>query len=187
MSSDDRELVASYIGGDSTAFEELMRRHETHIYNLCLRMLSRPEDARDATQEAFLTAFRKLKSFRGDAAFGTWIHRVAVNACYDQLRRRKRRPEEELPAELGSASDDPAEAAVRGVDVRAALSLVPDEFRVVLILHDVQDLAYEAVAEILEIPVGTVKSRLHRGRVALAGHLEGTPDGSPASEEEMKP
>ena len=88
----DRELVERAVGGDRFAFGLLVRRHERRVYNLAYRMLGREEDARDATQDAFLVAMRKLSSFRGDAAFTTWMHRVTVNACYDILRRRRRNP-----------------------------------------------------------------------------------------------
>jgi RNA polymerase sigma-70 factor (ECF subfamily) len=187
LQATDQELVRLFTRGDSAAFEELVRRHEQRIYNLSLRMLGRPEDARDATQETFLAAFRKLPSFRGDSSLSTWLHRVAMNACYDTLRRRKRRAEESLPEDPGAASGDLAESSAEAVDVQRALAQVPDEFRAVLVLHDVQDLPYEEIAEVLGVPIGTVKSRLHRGRVGLARLLRGT-DGSPqASDGRMEP
>lgn len=164
-----------------------MRRNEQRIYNLSLRMLGRPEDARDATQETFLAAFKKLPSFRGESALSTWLHRVAVNSCYDILRRRKRRAEESLPEDPGPAPGDVAESSSEAVDVQRALAQVPEEFRTVLVLHDVQDLPYEQIAEILGIPVGTVKSRLHRGRVGLARLLAGTERPPSASEGKMEP
>lgn len=140
------------------------------MYNLALRMTGREEDARDATQDAFLIALRKLSSFRGDAAFTTWMHRVTVNACYDLLRKRQRAPlaDEPLEPEAGPPAPDHAEAAAGSVDVQRALMRVPEQFRAVLVLHDIQDVSHEEIAEILDIPIGTVKSRLHRGRVALA-------------------
>lgn len=183
----DEELIALFSVGDPSAFEELVRRHEQRTYNLCLRMLGKPEDARDATQEAFLAALKKLSSFRGDARFSTWLHRVAVNACFDILRRRQRRPEDELPEEPGPAPGDLAEEAAEALDVREALLKVPEDFRVVLILHDVQDVGYDEIAQTLGIPIGTVKSRLHRGRVAMAQLLEGTHGTSAASEGKMEP
>lgn len=183
----DEELIALFSAGDASAFEELVRRHEQRIYNLCLRMLGRPEDARDATQEAFLAALKKLSSFRGEARFATWLHRVAVNACYDILRRRQRRPEDELPEEPGPAPGDLAESAAEAIDVREALLKIPEDFRVVLILHDVHDIGYDEVSETLGIPVGTVKSRLHRARVAMAQLLGGTQGRPTASEGKMEP
>lgn len=184
MTPSDEDLVRSFLAGDTPAFEELVRRHERRIYNLSLRMVGREEDARDATQDAFLTALRKLSSFRGDAAFTTWLHRVTVNACYDLLRKRGRAPITlEVPPEPVAPSIDPAEAASAGVDVRRALLRVREDFRTVLVMHDVQDLPYEEIAAVLEIPIGTVKSRLHRGRVALAEAL-GEPRGAAGPSEE---
>lgn len=158
-----------------------MERHERRIYNLAYRMLGRPEDAADATQEVFLTCLRKLSGFRGTSAFTTWLHRVAVNVCYDALRRRGREEPAADPPEA-TPTPDPGEASAAAVDVQRALMRVPEDFRTVLILHDVQGVPYEEVAEALGTPVGTVKSRLHRGRVALARALRGEqPDRTPAS------
>ena len=169
----DEDLVRRYLSGDRAAFAALVERHERRVYNLALRMTGREEDARDATQDAFLTVLRKLSSFRGEAAFTTWLHRVTVNTCYDLLRKRQRSPllegpTDELPPLQPPPAPDHADATDLSIDVRRALLEVPEDFRVVMILHDVQDLPQDEVAAILGIPVGTVKSRLHRGRVALA-------------------
>jgi len=185
----DEELVEGYLGGRVAAFEELVRRHEGRVYAVCYRMLGREEDARDASQDAFLQALRKLSQFRGDAAFGTWLHRIAVNACYDQLRKKARQPmlliavddERGSEQELGPPVPDHAEGVVGGIDVQRALLEVPVDFRVVLVLHDVRDLGYDEIAVILEVPVGTVKSRLHRGRIALGKAMGLTPGGEPGS------
>ena len=151
-------------------------------------MTGREEDARDAAQDAFLTALRKLSSFRGEAAFTTWMHRVTVNACYDLLRKRRRQPmlergDEELPAPQPTPRPDHADDVVLSIDVQRALMQVPEDFRAVMVLHDVQDLPQDEVAAILGIAIGTVKSRLHRGRVALAKALgaERVPRGRSAS------
>jgi RNA polymerase sigma-70 factor (ECF subfamily) len=172
----DEDLVRRFLSGDRGAFATLVERHERRVYNLALRMTGREEDARDATQEAFLTALRKLSSFRGEAAFTTWMHRVTVNACYDLLRKRQRQPmlersDQDLSPPEPPPAPDHADTAALSVDVRAALLEVPEDFRVVMVLHDVQDLPQDQVAAILGVPVGTVKSRLHRGRVALARAL----------------
>jgi RNA polymerase sigma-70 factor (ECF subfamily) len=169
----DEDLVRRYLSGDRAAFAALVERHERRVYNLALRMTGREEDARDATQDAFLTVLRKLSSFRGEAAFTTWLHRVTVNACYDLLRKRQRAPllerrDDDLPAMEPPPAPDPAEDSSLSLDVQQALMEVPEDFRAVMILHDVHDLRQEEVAAILGVPVGTVKSRLHRGRVALA-------------------
>ena len=169
----DEDLVRRYVGGDRSAFTGLVERHERRVYNLALRMTGREEDARDATQEAFLTALRKLSSFRGEAAFTTWMHRVTVNACYDLLRKRQRSPVHVLPDsdDAGPPAPDHADATAGAIDVQRALASVSEDFRAVLVLHDVQDVPYDEIAAILDVPVGTVKSRLHRGRVALARAL----------------
>src|SRR5437588_6891343 len=185
----DPELVARAAEGDRLAFAVLVRRHERRVYNLAYRILGREEDARDATQDAFLVAMRKLSSFRGDAAFTTWLHRVTVNACYDILRKRKREPALE-PVDVpdaGSIAHDHAESTAASIDVQRALLLVPPEFRAALVLHDIQDLAYEDVAEALGVPVGTGKSRIHRGRVALARALGERPASRRPSEQGTSP
>jgi RNA polymerase sigma-70 factor (ECF subfamily) len=184
----DEDLVRRFLSGDRAAFAALVERHERRVYNLALRMTGREEDARDATQDAFLTVLRKLSSFRGESAFTTWLHRVAVNACYDLLRKRQRQPlleragAEDRPAAEPPPIPDHAEASDLSIDVQRALLEVPYDFRVVMILHDLRDLPQEEVAQILGVPVGTVKSRLHRGRIALARAL-----GVPRSGERANP
>ena len=175
----DRELAARAVAGDDGAFAELVRRHERRVYNLALRMLGRSEDARDAAQDAFVSCYRNLSKFRGEAAFSTWLHRIAVNACYDVLRRRRDVLGLDEAPEPPPAADH-GDAVTTSVDVRRALLAIPDEFRTVLVLHDIQDLGYDEIARILEVPVGTVKSRLHRARVALGRALGGEP--SPPSD-----
>jgi RNA polymerase sigma-70 factor (ECF subfamily) len=188
----DDLLIRRARDGDTGAFGELVERHQTRIYAVCLRILADPEEARDAAQDAFITAFRKLEQFRGDAAFTTWLHRIAVNACYDALRRAKRRPmlhavdaadDERLP-EPGPPSPDHAGEIAGTVDAIRALASIPEDFRVVLVLADIEDLPYEEVALVLEVPVGTVKSRVHRGRIALGKALSGEPPADPGASEE---
>ncbi|MEP7059612.1 MAG: sigma-70 family RNA polymerase sigma factor [Actinomycetota bacterium] len=175
-SEPDDALVARYQSGDQAAFTALVQRHQTRVYNLALRMMGNREDAADATQDAFVHAFRKLPGFRGDSAFTTWMHRVTVNACYDILRKRKREPglhivseDPGAPAREPAPPDpDHADEVSGSLDAQEALSRIPDDFRAVLVLADVHDLPFQEIAAILEIPVGTVKSRAHRGRIALA-------------------
>ena len=171
----DETLVRRHLGGEAGAFAQLVERHERRMYNVALRMVGRPEDAQDATQDAFLTALRKLDQFRGEAAFSTWLHRVTVNACYDLLRKRARSPMlhvvgtgEDAPQPEAPPTPDHAEGVAVRADVEGALAEIPMDFRTVVVLHDLQDLAYEEIAAILGVPVGTVKSRLHRGRIAFA-------------------
>lgn len=181
----DAELVRQHLLGDDRAFGVLVERHQRRVYNVALRMLGRPEDAADASQEVFLTCLRKLGGFRGDAAFTTWLHRVTVNACLDALRRRSRERATDDPPE--GAEGDHADAAAAAADVQRGLLAIPEEFRTVLVLHDLQGLPYEEVAEILGAPLGTVKSRIHRGRVALARALRPEPSPSPPSSKIEEP
>ncbi len=182
MSDPDALAVRRAQHGDTAGFEELIRRHDRRTYNLALRVCGDPELARDAAQEAWLSAFRKLDAFRGDSAFTTWLHRITVNASLDLLRKEQRAPVVALPAR----DDDPggpepaladhADETIGSLDAVGALARVPVEFRTALVLHDVLDLPYAEVAEILEVPLGTVRSRLHRGRLQLA-ELIGAGDG----------
>ena len=197
MTEPDEVLVRRFLEGDRDAFGTLVERHERRVYNLAYRILGREEDARDATQDAFLAALRKLSGFRGEALFTTWMHRVTVNACYDLLRKKSRQPmlhlvgeDDELAPEPGPPAEDHGDEVAGTADVERALAKVPLEFRAVLVLHDVQDVAYEEIARILDVPIGTVKSRLHRGRIALAKAMglrpAGEPD-DPARASERKP
>ncbi|MGZ4148418.1 MAG: RNA polymerase sigma factor [Actinomycetota bacterium] len=192
----DRVLVRRFLDGDPSAFAELVRRHEARVYAVCLRVLGDADEAADAAQDTFLTVLRKLEQFRGDAAFTTWLHRIAVNACYDVLRAKRRRPMLRLTSEqpapdLGPPHPDHADEVAGTHDAAAALARIPEEFRVALVLADVEDLPYEEIARVLDVPVGTVKSRVHRGRIALARAMGVTvptsgepPRPSQASEEE---
>lgn len=194
-SETDERLVRRFQEGSADAFEVLVQRHSARVYNLCLRILGDPDEAADASQDTFLATLRKLSTFRGDSAFTTWLHRVTVNACYDSLRRKRRRPllqlvrdEDDERSETSLPAPDHADQVVFSVDVARALQEVPEEFRVVLVMADVQDLPYDEIASVLEIPVGTVKSRVFRGRAALGralGATRGEPSrASRASEEE---
>lgn len=165
-----------------------MVRYQRRVYAVALRMCGDPEDARDATQEVFVNALRALRTFREEAQLGTWLHRVAVNASLDLIRRRKRRSAAPLDVVTERPSGDPgpderADASARAAEVHRALARVSGEHRAVLVLADLQGLDYAEVATALDIPVGTVKSRLHRARLEMArllGHLkEAEPAGGP--------
>jgi len=176
---EDRELVERFARGESRAFDTIVEKYEQRVYAIALRMTGNVEDARDAMQDVFISALRALRSFRGDAQLSTWIHRVAVNASLDVLRKRKRHVAQPLEEAGERPSDDvgPEDAAARAaraVEVQRALQAVSEEHRAVLVLHDLQDLDYAETAAALDIPVGTVKSRLHRARSEMArllGHL----------------
>lgn len=170
----DEDLVRRFVNGEADAFTVLVQRHQQRVYSLCRRILGDADAAADVAQDTFLTVLRKIDGFRGDAAFTTWLHRVAVNACYDELRRSRRRPMLHVVAdgdrehEPGPPVLDHADEVAGTRDAASALAHVPEEFRVALVLADVHDMAYEQIAQVLEVPVGTVKSRVHRGRLALA-------------------
>jgi RNA polymerase sigma-70 factor, ECF subfamily len=179
----DEVLLAAHLRGDPRAFGELVARHERRIYGLCLRILGNREDAEDATQEAFLSALRKAASFRKAAAFSTWLYRIAVNAATDQARRRGRARLAALdPEDAGLAvapGSELGEVVASAVAVQTALAQVPEEFRVAVVLCDLYRVPYADAAQILEVPVGTVKSRVFRGRLALADQLGAPAGGDP--------
>jgi RNA polymerase sigma-70 factor (ECF subfamily) len=180
----DESLLAAHLRGDPRAFGTLVTRHERRIFGLCLRILGNREDAEDATQEAFLAALRKAASFRRAAAFSTWLYRIAVNAATDQARRRGRSRLTTLdPEDAGVVADpraaDLGESVTAAVAVQTALARVPEEFRVAVVLCDLYRVPYADAAQILEVPVGTVKSRVFRGRAALAACLSGSDDPDP--------
>jgi RNA polymerase sigma-70 factor (ECF subfamily) len=170
----EAELLARVVGGDRQAFELVMRNHEDRVFSVCLRILGDREKALDATQDTFLTVFRKASQFEGRSAVGTWIYRIAVNSCYDQLRKTQRRPTESLPEHV-DPTDPSAEEAIESAalrpEIESALSQLPADFRNAVILSDLEGLPLPEVAEVLGVPVGTVKSRVFRGRRLLAQRL----------------
>ena len=185
--ADDAALIEQYLAGDIDAFDALMRAHEDRVFSICLRMLRDREGALDATQETFVTVFRKADRFAGRSAFGTWLYRVAVNTCYDVARRTRRQRADPLPVGFDPAdptSGDDYESAEVRPEIEEALSSLPAEFRAALILADLEGLALETVSEALGIPIGTVKSRLFRGRRLLADSLGNLRGGSKSQSDE---
>lgn len=173
---DDRELVQRHVEGDPEAFGELFRRHRDRMWAVALRTTGQPELAADCVQEAFISAFRRASSYRGEAAVTTWLHRIVVNACLDRLRRE--RPTRELPeSELPDTRDEQGALEVR-LDVRQALDRLPEAQRVALVLVDLHGLSVAEAAAVLEVAEGTVKSRCSRGREAMAALLR-EPTGQP--------
>jgi RNA polymerase sigma-70 factor (ECF subfamily) len=170
----DTELIQRFTSGDIGAFDELMRRHEDRVFAICLRILGDREAALDATQDTFVTLFRKADKFSGGSAFTTWLHRVTVNMCYDHLRKLKRRRTTPLPAGFepaDPAATDEFTASELRPDLERALAALPTDFRAAVVLVDLEDLALETAADALQVPVGTIKSRLFRGRRLLAQEL----------------
>jgi RNA polymerase sigma factor (sigma-70 family) len=185
MADEERRLVASAQRGDVEDFNALVRLYEGRVYNLCYRMLGDSDSAADAAQDAFLSAFRNLRSFRG-GSFRSWMLRIATNTCYDALRARKRRPaisldmdadedDDASPLQIADAAESPADFALRrelATAIQQGLGALPDEQRVILILSDIEGLAYEEIAQITNTNIGTVKSRLSRGRSRLRDVLK---------------
>jgi RNA polymerase sigma-70 factor (ECF subfamily) len=189
----DAYLVSLAAAGDGAAFGELVSRHQDRVYGLALRLLRDVAEAEEVVQETFLAALEKLATFRGEAAFTTWLHRVAANAALMRLRRRRRAPEvtsdrpmEELlprfdeqdhlvvpgPSHDWSkrADEQLADREIRGA-VEGAVQNLPDDYRIVFLLRDVEGLSSDAMAELLGVSVAAVKSRLHRARLALRERL----------------
>lgn len=168
----DAELMARVVGGDHNAFGALVTRHEDKLFSVAYRVLGNRQDALDATQDAFLSAFRQAAKFRGDSAFSTWLYRIGVNACNDLLRKKKRfvlTDDPEPPEITGPRTD---EDAVRRVDLQRALASLQPEYREAVVLHDLGGVPYEEIARITATRIGTVKSRISRGRKRLAELLE---------------
>jgi RNA polymerase sigma-70 factor (ECF subfamily) len=179
---DDQALIAGARAGNPDAFNVLVRAYQDAAYNVAYRVLGQPEAAADATQDAFLAAYRALPAFRG-GSFKAWLLRIVTNACYDQLRLKKRRPQTALddlsedpdysPA-LMAHDEGPAEAALRhdlAQTLEVAISKLPADQRVVVILSDVEGLSYEEIATATGTSLGTVKSRLSRARAKLRDYL----------------
>jgi RNA polymerase sigma-70 factor (ECF subfamily) len=157
--------------GDRRAFEQLYRSHVGQVYGICLRMTGQPAEAEDCAQEAFIQAWSKLAQFRGDAAFGTWLHRIAVNAVL--ARRRRNRPEDPLDgaAEPAAPADSPADQS----DLEAAVAALPEGARHVFVLLAVYGYTHEEAGGMLGIAAGTCKAQLHRARRLLAERLSAGP------------
>ncbi len=178
---DDKELVTASKAGDQDAFAQLVQRHQRRVFNLVFRMLQQYEEANEVTQETFLAAWQGLPSFRGDARFSTWLYRIAYNCSLKQLEQRKRdnalqvavQAEQSLQHEgCDERAEAEMEAHERQVLVRQQLSLLPAKYRIVLVLRHLQEMTYEEMAEILTMPIGTIKTHLFRARNLLKERLE---------------
>ncbi len=181
----DAELLERFRAGDLSAFDAIVDRYERRVFSIALRICRHHDDARDAAQDVFVTAFRALSGFRGDAQLSTWLHRVAVNSSLDTVRRRQRRDAASIENLMEQASGEPGpEAAaidlVRAREVHRALGTLAPDQRAIIVLHDLQGLDYAECAAALEVPIGTVKSRLHRARLQLARRLGHLREASPS-------
>lgn len=181
----DAELVAAAQAGDGAAMDQLLRRHYDRVHAVCRRVAGATRDADDAAQEAMIRIVRHLHQFDGRSAFGTWVYRIATNTALDELRKRKRRPQlhvvhddDARPTEpVDPVADRRVEAVADRMAIDAAFAGLPEEFRAPVVLRDVGDLDYAEIAEVLDVPIGTVKSRIARGRRLLVEQL-GNREGS---------
>jgi RNA polymerase sigma-70 factor, ECF subfamily len=179
---DEQALITSARKGDTRAFNQLVLLYQSMAYNVAYRVLSDPDAAADATQDAFLSAYKAMRQFRG-GSFKAWLLRIVTNACYDQLRAKQRRPTsslDDLPVESDHISylNDPSERPDEFVErqelnrgIQGGISILPAEQRVILVLSDVQGLNYQEIAQVTGLSLGTVKSRLSRARAKLRDHL----------------
>lgn len=181
----DEELLERHLAGDRRAFDELIRRHEDRIFALALKMTGQRADALDAAQEAFIAAFRRAGSFRGDAAFSTWLYRIAINTCTDLLRRRARSPVADGEPGEQPRQDRPGLDDLVGLrlELEQALAALSPEYREAVCLFDLGGVPYEEIARITGVSLGTVKSRISRGRRRLA-ELLGEHPAPPATSKE---
>ena len=183
MNDNDRRLIAECLAGRTDAFGELVVRYQDRLFNSVVRILDNPVDAADAVQDAFINAYVSLGSFKGDAEFFTWLYRIAFNTAVSLKRRRKQLVSLESGRD-GESSIDPADtseetrpglALQRSEDeslLQAGLNRLSADHRAVLVLKDIDGLKYEEIAEIVGVPIGTVRSRIHRARLELKEFLE---------------
>ena len=165
----DGVLVANALSGRPEAFGTLVERYDRAVYHLALRTLRDREEARDAAQEAFFKAYRSLRTFKPEAKFSTWIFAITYHACCDRLSRRKRYSNEELP-DRADAAAGPERVAVANDEaqrLRAAISALPEKYRTVITLYHLQGRQYEEIAQVLQLPMGTVKTHLFRAKEQL--------------------
>lgn len=181
----EKELIRRAKQGDMLAFEELILKHEKIVYNVALRMMNHSEDAKDISQDVFLKAYKNLANFDERSAFSTWLYRITHNTCIDEMRKRKGKHsyslEEEMESEEGSMQrqiadegDTPEESLLREEEkgeILQALDTLSGEHKAAIILRDVKGLSYDEIAEILELSMGTVKSRISRARNQLKAEI----------------
>ncbi len=180
--SDDTQLIEQTLAGRSAAFGELVCKYQDRLFNTVVHVAGNAEDARDIVQDAFVQAFLKLESFQQRAAFYTWLYRIAFNVAISHRRSRRAHVSiEQARDQIGAEPVDPGDGAEttllrkeRCQQVRRAIARIKEEYRAVLVLREIDGCCYETIAEILDLPIGTVRSRLYRGRLQLAEELKDT-------------
>jgi RNA polymerase sigma-70 factor (ECF subfamily) len=185
--NDDTQLIDQSLQGDPQAFGQLMEKYQARLYNTMVHVVGCPEEAEDVVQEAFVQVFLKLDTFRGQSAFYPWLYRIAFNQSIN--RRRRKRPWTSVEDARAAAGEEPLDSAEtpgerllrqeRADQLHKALASLCEEHRAILILREIEGCCYQTIAQILDLPVGTVRSRLHRARLQLRDRLkEMLPEGS---------
>lgn len=180
----EEQWIAAAKKGDTMAFDQLVEAHQDRIFNLCYWQLGNRDDAADAAQDCFVRAFRSLNKFRSESTFATWLHRIAVNVCFDARHKKHKAPlaysdvanedAPRLPESAISLNENPELLSVRREQqqtVRRALANLPEHYRIALVLFEIEGYSYETISEILKTKTGTIKSRINRARLALAEAL----------------
>jgi len=180
----EEQWIAAAKNGDTTAFDQLVEAHQDRIFNLCYWQLGNRDDAADAAQDCFVRAFRSLSKFRSESTFATWLHRIAVNVCFDARHKKRKAPlaytdlgkedESSLPDPATPLSENPEQRSLRRERqqaVRRALANLPEHYRIALVLFEIEGYSYETISGIFKTKTGTVKSRINRARLALAEAL----------------
>lgn len=177
---DEKKLIKQSISGDVSSFEQLINQYQKMAYNVAYRIMGNEEDAKDMTQEALIKVYKKLKTFRMDASFSTWLYRIVMNTCKDDLRKKKMKTisidktydtgSGEVQMEIEDDKLGPEDRLIQKETqgfVQEALQEIPEANRIVLVLRDIKGMSYDEISEVLDLPKGTVKSRINRGRQAL--------------------
>ena len=185
QSTEERGLIERAGRGDAAAFEQLIAEHESRMYAVALRMCGNREDAQDCLQEAMIRIYRAISSFKGQSSFATWAYRITMNSCLDELRRRKNRQATSLdalldvgfsPADEDNTPEHFSLAEERKRVLERAIGSLPEDMRSAVVLRDVQGMSYEQIADVLDTNVGTIKSRISRGRERLRQVLVKQPE-----------
>lgn len=185
MEHDERKLIERASGGDPSAFNRLMETHERRMYAVALRMCANREDAQDCLQEAMLRIYRSISSFKSQSSFATWVYRITMNTCLDELRKKKNKQNTSLDSLLDmgwSPQDETSSPERQTIQEEArqylhkAIQTLPEDMRSAIVLRDIQGLTYEEIAQALDINVGTIKSRISRGREKLREKLKQKPE-----------
>lgn len=185
MEYNEQKLIQRASGGDPSAFNQLMAQHEKKMYAVALRMFSNREDAQDCLQEAMLRVYRAIGGFKGQSSFSTWIYRITMNTCLDELRRKKNKQSASLdslleqgwsPVDAGGTPERHAVRAEVRRELNRAIQELPEDMRSAVVLRDIQGFSYEEIAVMLDANVGTIKSRISRAREKLRGKLKEKPE-----------